>query len=188
MKRRSFLRSGLTWTALAAGAVAAGVRVLDYDRGDRRVAAMLSLAAWEVAVVDALAERICAADVPYGVIGAPPSPRECEVVEFVDGFVASSERAIARELHAALAAVEHGAPILIGSARRFSSLSPERRDAVLAAMESSTIGLVRGCFAGVKSLVMMGYYRDPRTWGILGYDGPLVARPAGGWVPLRHKP
>jgi len=36
--------------------------------------------------------------------------------------------------------------------------------------------------------VMMGYYRDPRTWGVLGYDGPLMNRPEGGWVPLRHKP
>jgi hypothetical protein len=29
--------------------------------------------------------------------------------------------------------------------------------------------------------LLMGYYRDPRTWRILRYDGPLVNRPDEGW-------
>ena len=41
--------------------------------------------------------------------------------------------------------------------------------------------LLRGAFDGLKSLVFMGYYRDPRTWRILGYDGPRVNRPDEGW-------
>ncbi|MBL8609283.1 MAG: hypothetical protein JNL38_18280 [Myxococcales bacterium] len=41
--------------------------------------------------------------------------------------------------------------------------------------------LLRGGFAGLKSLIFMGYYRDPRTWAILGYDGPRVGRPERGW-------
>lgn len=185
MKRRSFLLGSI---AMSGAAISAVVRVVWYDRSDRRIASMRALSAWEVAVVDALAERICAADVPYDSPGAPPRPRECEVVEFVDAFIAESEPAIARDLHSALGAIEHAFPVMIGSASRFSTLSPERQDRVLSAMEASSVELVRGCFAGVKSLVMMGYYRDPRTWGVLGYDGPMVARPAGGWVPLRHKP
>ena len=54
-------------------------------------------------------------------------------------------------------------------------------------MESSSIELIQGAFFGLKSVVMMGYYRDPRTWGVLGYDGPRVERPAAGWVPLTHR-
>jgi hypothetical protein len=149
---------------------------------------MRALSAWEVAVVDAIANRMCAADVPYGQLGSPPTPRECEVVEFVDGFIAESEVAIQRELHAAIGSVEHLFPALIGSPRRFTSLSDHDRDRVLLAMNNSSIELIRGCCAGLKSIVMMGYYRDPRTWGVLGYDGPLVGRPEGGWVPLRYKP
>ena len=149
---------------------------------------MRALSPAEVAIVDALAARMCAADVPYDSPGAPPTPRECEVVEFVDGFIADSEPAIARELHAALGALEHAFPLLIGSAHRFTGLSPEQQDEVLAAMYTSSIDLVSGCCAGLKAIVMMGYYRDPRTWGVLGYDGPLVSRPEGGWVPLRFKP
>jgi hypothetical protein len=52
---------------------------------------------------------------------------------------------------------------------------------VLASVEASSSDLLRAGFDGLKSLVFMGYYRDPRTWGILGYDGPLVNRPRGGW-------
>lgn len=148
---------------------------------------MRALAPWEIAVVDAVADRMCLADVPYDAPGAPPTPRECEVVEFVDDFVASSEPAIQRELHAAIGSVEHIFPFIIGSPRRFTSLSAEDRDRVLSAMDNASIDLVRGCFSGLKSLVMMGYYRDPRTWGVLGYDGPQVKRPEGGWVPLRFK-
>jgi hypothetical protein len=31
----------------------------------------------------------------------------------------------------------------------------------------------------MKSLVMMGYYRDARTFSILGYGGPFVLDRAG---------
>lgn len=149
---------------------------------------MRALSAAEVAVIDAIANRMLLADVPYDALGAPPTPRECEVVEFVDAFVADSEHAIQRELHAAIGAVEHFFPLLIGSPRRFTSLSPADQDRVLDAMDKSIMDLIRGCYGGLKSIVMMGYYRDPRTWGVLGYDGPLLNRPEGGWVPLRYKP
>ena len=52
---------------------------------------------------------------------------------------------------------------------------------MLAAIEASSSDLLRAGFDGLKSLVFMGYYRDARTWGILGYDGPLVGRPPSGW-------
>lgn len=188
MQRRSFLRGALAYTALGGASVLSLARFVAYDRTDRRIAYMRALSAWQVAAVDALANRMCAADVPYDAPFAPPSPRDVEVVEFVDAFVAGSERALRRDLLAAIGALEHAFPMLAGYARRFSSLSAEQQDRVLRAMETSSIDLVRGAFAGLKSVVMMGYYRDPRTWGVIGYDGPLIGRPDGGWVPLRHKP
>jgi hypothetical protein len=37
---------------------------------------------------------------------------------------------------------------------------------------------MRGGFEGLKALLFMGYYRDARTWRVIGYDGPRVeARP-----------
>jgi hypothetical protein len=188
MQRRSFLRGALALTALGGASVLSLARFVSYDRGDRRIAYMRALSAWQVAVVDALANRMCAADVAYDSIAAPPTPREVEVVEFIDAFIAESDPALRRDLLAAIGALEHAFPLLAGHARRFSSLSPRAQDEVLRAMETSSIDLVRGAFAGLKSVAMMGYFRDPRTWGVLGYDGPLVSRPDGGWVPLRYKP
>lgn len=187
MDRRRFLRASVAWATIGATGLVALVRTAGYDRGDRRIAYLRSLSHWHLAVVDALADRMCAADVPYDALGAPPSPREVEVALFVDGFVADASPAIRRDLLAAFGALEHAFPPLAGEVSRFTALPPDRQDRVLAAMESSSIDLVRGAFHGLKSLVMMGYYRDPRTWGVLGYDGPLVGRPEGGWVPLRHK-
>ena len=188
MQRRSFLRGALAWTALGGATALSLARFVAYDRGDRRIAYMRALSAWQVAVVDALAERMCAADVAYDAPFAPPSPRDAQVVEFVDAFIAESEPALRRDLMAAIGALEHLFPVLARHARRFSSLSSTAQDEVLRAMETSSVDLVRGAFAGLKSVVMMGYWRDPRTWGAIGYDGPLANRPAGGWVPLRHKP
>jgi hypothetical protein len=73
------------------------------------------------------------------------------------------------------------APLGAGFASRFTRLPPESQDRVLAGLESSSVDLLRGAFDGLKSLVFMGYYRDPRTWAILRYDGPLVNRPDAGW-------
>ena len=60
-----------------------------------------------------------------------------------------------------------------GFGSRFTRLSRPTRIACSPALESSDEMLLRGGFEGLKSLVFMGYYRDPRTWKILGYDGPV---------------
>ena len=52
---------------------------------------------------------------------------------------------------------------------------------MLASVEASRHDLLRAGFDGLKSLVFIGYYRDVRTWSVVGYDGPLVGRPEGGW-------
>jgi len=172
---------------IGATGVATMLRTGGYDRSDRRIAYLRALPWWQLAVVDAFADRVCAADVAYDAPGAPPTPSEVDVTLFVDAYVADSAPEIRRDLLAAFGALEHAFPALAGEAHRFTALSPARQDDVLRALERSPIDLVRGAFNGLKCLVMMGYYRDPRTWGVLGYDGPLVMRPIGGWVPLRYR-
>ena len=73
------------------------------------------------------------------------------------------------------------APLREGLAARFSRLPAADQDRVLAATEASSSDLLRAGFDGLKSLCLMGYYRDPRAWSVVGYDGPLVGRPASGW-------
>jgi hypothetical protein len=86
-----------------------------------------------------------------------------------------------RDLGRFLAYLEHVAPLAAGHSSRFTRLGPEAQDAVLASIEASRHDLLRAGFDGLKSLVFIGYYRDVRTWSLVGYDGPLVGRPGGGW-------
>ena len=59
---------------------------------------------------------------------------------------------------------------------RFTRLSASDQDRVLTSLQAHPSELLRGGFDGVKALVFMGYYRDPRTWSLVGYDGPLLGR------------
>jgi len=145
-----------------------------------------ALAPWQLAVIDAIAARMCAADVAYDSPGAPPTPLEVGVGEFFDAFVAGSSRAMARDCLAVLGFAEHAWPLACGELHRFTALDANRQDALLAKMEASSNDLVSGAFHSLKSLTMMGYWRDPRTWGVIGYDGPLVNRPPDGWTPKRY--
>ena len=88
---------------------------------------------------------------------------------------------VRRDLGRFLGYLEHLAPVAVGLGSRFSRLEPEDQDRVLAWIEASSSDLLRAGFEGLKSLVFMGYYRDPRTWSILAYDGPQVGRPPQGW-------
>jgi hypothetical protein len=49
---------------------------------------------------------------------------------------------------------------------------------VLAELEASHVDQLRAGFQALKSLIMMGYYRDPGTFPPLKYAGPLLAVPA----------
>lgn len=175
VSRRRVLESAVVLGGLAAaGSIVGVVRSRGYDvRPGRRLA---SLAPWELVVVEHVARRICAPDAP-GVVTAD----DTDVAGFVDAYLARAPRRVRRDLGRFLMYVEQLAPATVLRASRFTRLSPADQDRVLEALESSASDLLRGGFEGLKALVFMGYYRDPRTWSILGYDGPLVGRPEGGW-------
>jgi len=88
---------------------------------------------------------------------------------------------VRRDFGRFLAYLEHLAPVRTGFVSRFTKLDPDAQDRVLGATEASSNALLRAGFDGMKSLVLMGYYRDARAWSIVGYDGPLVGRPPSGW-------
>ena len=188
--RRAFvgrlLRGGVALGVLGGVSAIAAVRTGGYAVDPARARRLRFLAPWQLAVVDAVAARMCLADVAYDAPGAPPTPAEVEVGLFVDAFFADCAPAQQRDGRALLGFVEHAWPLACGRVRRFTALDDRARDAVLTQMESSSLDLVRGAFASLKSLLFMGYYRDPRTWGVVGYDGPLVNRPPDGWTPKRY--
>ncbi len=170
----------VTSAVVAAGSTLAVFRTRGYDLPPERARALVCLSPWQFIFVTHLARRIAAPDRP----GDPaiPTTDEVDVAGFLDGYVARMPAPLRRDLFRAFAYVEHVAPLRLGLTGRFTRLALEDQDRVLAATESSGQDLLRGAFDGLKSLVFMGYYRDARTWKILGYEGPLVHRPAGGWA------
>lgn len=124
---------------------------------------------WETAVVRHLARRVCAADRP-GVV----TPDEVGVTPFVETYIATMPARLQRDFRRFLQFVEQVAPLGAGFASRFTKLGSEDQDKVLTSLESHSNDLIRGGFDAVKAALFMGYYRDPRTWSILGYDGPRV--------------
>lgn len=133
---------------------------------------LLVLSASEAAALRAFALRICAADVP-GV----PTIDDTHVLGFADTQLAAMDPPLRRDLGRFLLYLEQLAPVACGYAGRFSKLTPDAQDIVLRALERSEQGIFRGAFQSVKALVLMGYYRDDRTFAILGYDGPKVGKP-----------
>ena len=157
-----------TGTIAAAGALGI-VRTSGYTGPAGSAPVVLSKAEWHTVV--ALARRIAAADAPDA-----PTPDDVDVVTFVDGYVASMDAPVRRDLLQFLGYIEQVAPFSVGLFSRFTRLAASDQDRVLAALEASRSDLFRGGFQGIKALIFMGYYRDPRTWKIIGYDGPQVGR------------
>jgi hypothetical protein len=159
--------------ALAASGVVALVRTRGYPDPPRR---LVSLSAWQYAVAQHAARRITAADASDASIPIPTAD-ELDVAGFIDAWLPRMRAPVRRDFGRFLAFIEHLAPIQQGHATRFTRLDAADQDRVLEGIEASSQDLLRAGFDGLKSLCFMGYYRDPRTWSIVGYDGPLVGRP-----------
>jgi hypothetical protein len=162
---------------VATGSVVALVRTGGYAiRPGRK---LVCLSPWQFVFLEHAARRIAAPDRPAD--SSIPTPDDVEVAGFLDGYLARMPWNLRRDLLRFFAYVEHVAPLGAGFGSRFTRLASADQDRVLSSVEASSSDLLRGGFEGLKSLVFMGYYRDARTWKILGYAGPLVGRPPGGW-------
>jgi hypothetical protein len=171
VNRRKWLGSLLIGGTLAAlGGAVAVVRTGNYGVSPDARTALRVLVPWQYVVVRAVARRMVAADHTQGV----PSPDEVGVAEFIDGYLVEMRPALRRDCLRLLRYVEQLAPFGSGFAGRFTELSPSEQDEVLAGLEASRFDQLRAGFQALKSLVMMGYYRDDRTFSILGYGGPFV--------------
>jgi len=177
LSRRRLLQAGVATALVLGGSAVAVVRTRGYVLSPARELAAFS--PWQFIVVQHAARRIVAPDRPGD--ASIPGADDLDVAGFVDGWVARMDARVRRDLGRFLGYLEHLAPVAAGFSTRLTRLSSAEQDAVLASVESSSSDLLRAGFDGLRSLVFMGYYREPRTWRIAGYDGPLVNRPAGGW-------
>jgi hypothetical protein len=176
LSRRRFFRLGIAGSiVLGAGGVLAW-QTSGYEVPASVARRLRHLSAKELRIVEAVAERIVRSD-----DDAFPSAAEVEVALQVDAILDSLHPADRRELLGLLHLLEHALPPWSGTFGRFTRLDGSARDAVLESMRSGSSQLMRGAFEGLKSLVVLAYFRDERTWGPIGYDGPLVGRPRGGF-------
>lgn len=131
----------------------------------------------QVAFVEAAAEAIF----PAG--GAVPvSGREAEVSAYLDGWLALLPAGQRRQIGALLFLMEHATllfPAPGPSLRRFSSLSIDRRVAVLEAWSESGLAARRLVFSALRALLTMAYLGHPRALAAIGmapfaFESPVL--------------
>lgn len=199
ISRRGFLKVGLAGGALLSGATVLGLGAIGYSAPPRVAERLVHLSHKEYLVLRACVDRI------VGPLPAPTLPLDEYRVAttadaddpalFLDGFLRFFDAPTRRELKGLLHLIEHSTSIFGSDAggrlRRFTGLTGEEQDQVLREWQSSSLTIRRQCFQGLRSLVFMGFYRDPRTFAALGYDGPTLRRdppPAPKPIPAAEKP
>jgi len=158
-RRRLLAYSSAAALLLVAGLGA--IRASGYRVSADVAASLRVLRAWHYVVVEAVGSRIM-------------TPLRSSPGRFVDEYCMGLHPDDRRDLLRFLGYIEHVAPLALGHARRFSSLSPAGQDDVLSALETSSLEDVRAGFQALKALVMMECYRRPESWAGIGYDGPVV--------------
>jgi len=167
ISRRRFLRTSLLGAAALGLAGVVGRHLSGYSLDGATAARLRVLSPKEYLILSAIARRVLASD-------GPDAP-EADLVEaalHADAYLEKVPRALTGDVRSLLQLFEHTAT----AGSRFTHLPPERQDAVLLAWQSSRFALKRQGFQALRTLCFMGYYRDPRTWPLLGYSGPMLPR------------
>lgn len=177
LTRRRFVRLGLGGTALLGLGGLFAYQSSGYEVPSATAARLLILTPKEFLIVSAVSARILRRDADD-----LPLPEEVDAAFTIDRLVADLDAPNRTDLLRLLHALEHALPLSIGVPSRFTRASAEEQDALLLRMSTHEVGLLRGAFDALKSLCVMAYFSHPLTWDAIGYDGPMVARPAEGWV------
>lgn len=165
ISRRQFLRRTLLGGLLLGAGAVVGRHLSGYHLDPALASRLRVLSPKEYLVLMAVCRRILAPDE-----AGAPTPDEVGVGLNVDRYLGELDPSLVTQLRALLHLVEHGSSL----SGRFTRLGPEAQDAVLAAWESSRLDVRRQGFQALKTLAVLGYYDDPRTFALLGYPGPLL--------------
>jgi hypothetical protein len=110
--------------------------------------------------------------------GEPDAPavRDTRAVATIDAFCRQLDPEITGPLPLVLRLFEYGPIVFDLSFSRFSRMSDAQKDASLEAWTTSRLGLRRMAFLALRNLALLGYYTQPETWPLIGYQGPLIER------------
>jgi hypothetical protein len=171
ISRRRFLRTSLWGGALLGSAALVGRHLSGYHLDPAVAAQLRALSPKELLIFSAVARRMLAPDAR----GAP-SADEVQAALFVDGYLTKLDEGSRADVRALLHLVEHGSGLFRVTFSRFTHMSAEQQDATLADWEKSRMALRRRGFQALKTMAMLGYWRDDRTWPLIGYTGPMLPR------------
>jgi Gluconate 2-dehydrogenase subunit 3 len=158
ISRRRFLRTSIFGVAALGLAGVVGRHLGGYAVDDGVARRLKVLSPKEYTILAAIARRVLAGG---------PSPDELEAALHADAYLANVPEPLTADVRSLLQLFEHA------HLTRFTRLSPEAQDEVLRAWQSSGLALKRQGFQALRTLCFMGYYRDARTWPMLGYTGPM---------------
>lgn len=174
LTRRGFLRAGIAGTLLLGGAAVVGRSLSGYHLDPVIARRLRVLSPKEYLIMQAVARRVLAADGDDA-----PSPDSVDVAGAVDTYVAKLPSAVQRDVRALLQLVEHGSSLFRGGATRFSHMAAAEQDATLADWQRSSLTVRRRGFQALRTLAFLGYWRDDRTWPLIGYSGPMLPKRPG---------
>ena len=167
ISRRRFLRTSLFGAAALGLAGVVGRHLSGYTLAPETAKRLRVLSPKEYLILHAVAARVLAPDGTDA-----PSADLVEATLHADAYLANVPKPLVDDVRALLHLFEHTA----SATSRFTHMHAEDQDAVLAGWQRSGLALRRQGFQALRTLAFMGYYRDDRTWPLLGYSGPMVKR------------
>jgi hypothetical protein len=177
LTRRGFLRAGIAGGVLLGGAALVGRSLSGYHLDAATAKRLRALSPKEYLVMQAVARRVLAPDGDDA-----PSADAVDVAGAVDTYVAKLPPPVQRDVRALLQLVEHGSSLFrLSTTRftRFTHMAPAEQDATLADWQRSSLTVRRRGFQALRTLAFLGYWRDDRTWPLLGYSGPMLPKRPG---------
>jgi len=117
--------------------------------------------------------------------GLPEAPqvRDTRAVATVDAVCLGLDPAVSSVLPLALLLVEWGPLLFDLRFARFTTLGADEQDASLRSWMTSRLALRRTAFLGLRNLCFLGWYSQPESWSLIGYQGPLIRRADAGRAP-----
>jgi len=171
LSRRGFLKTGAGAALLLVGYQAVRHGLGDDDEEYR------ALLAGEQAEALSIKEFAVLSSVVRCLVGpaqGAPTTEETRTAARIDRELMIHGGKLLQDLRDSLLVVEHGT-FLEGYGERFTRLNAAQQSIFLQSCRSSSLGLRRQVYGGLRFLTMFFYYSDDRSWPLLGYQGPWQA-------------
>jgi hypothetical protein len=103
-----------------------------------------------------------------------PRVRDTAAVPTIAALCQRLDPGVVGQLSIALRLFEYGPILFDFTFARFSRMTPEQQDVSLECWMRSRLSLRRQAFMALRNLSMLGYWSQPETWPLIGYQGPLL--------------